>query len=134
MDILNAIKSVLGGGAGSKQNDLMSEIMNIVGGQSGGLNGLISQFTSKGLGDVVSSWVGTGNNLPVSPDQIKNVIGHDTLKELAAKTGMDQNSLTGKLSDLLPQVVDKLTPDGKVPEGDILSQGMNILNGILGKK
>src|SRR5574338_448136 len=134
MDILNAIKSVLGGGAGSKQNDLMSEIMNIVGGQSGGLNGLINQFTSKGLGDVVSSWVGTGNNLPVSPEQIKNVIGHDTLKDLAAKTGMDQNSLTGKLSDLLPQVVDKLTPDGKVPEGDILSQGMNILNGILGKK
>jgi uncharacterized protein YidB (DUF937 family) len=133
MDILNAIKSVLGGGAG-KQNDLMSMVMNIVGGQSGGLNGLINQFTSKGLGDVVSSWVGTGNNIPVSPDQIKKVLGPDKLKELASKTGMDQNSLSGKLSDLLPQVVDKLTPDGKVPEGDILSQGMNILNGILGKK
>ena len=134
MDILSAIKSVLGGGADSKQNDVVSMVMNIVGGQGGGLNGLISQFTSKGLGDVVSSWVGTGNNLPVSPDQIKHVLGNDTLKELASKTGMDQNSLSGKLSDLLPQVVDKLTPDGKVPEGDILGKGMDILGELLGKK
>lgn len=133
MDILNTLKSAVGSGE-DKQNDLMSTIMNLVGGQSGGLSGLISKFNSKGLGDLASSWVGKGENLPVSPDQIKNVLGDDTVKELAAKTGMDQNQLTGHLSDLLPKVVDKLTPDGKVPEGDILSKGMDMLGGLFGKK
>ncbi len=133
MDILNTVKSVFGGGE-NKQNDLMSSIMFLVGSESGGLNGLISQFKQKGLGDVISSWVGTDKNLPVSSDQIKNVLGNDTVKEMASKLGMDSNALTGQLSNLLPQVVDKLTPEGKVPEGDILSKGMDILGGLLGKK
>ncbi len=133
MDILNTVKSVLGGGE-NKQNDLMSTIMFLVGSESGGLNGLISQFKKKGLGDVISSWVGTDKNLPVSSDQIKSVLGNDTVTEMASKLGMDSNALTGQLSNLLPQVVDKLTPEGKVPEGDILSKGMDILGGFLGKK
>jgi uncharacterized protein YidB (DUF937 family) len=106
--------------------------MNLVGGQSGGLNGLISQFTSKGLGDVVSSWVGTGKNIPVSADQIKSVLGEDTVKDMASKTGLDVHELTGHISDLLPKVVDKLTPDGKVPEEDILSKGKDILSQLFG--
>ena len=134
MDILDTVKSAIGGSDGDKQNDLMSTVMNLVGGQSGGLNGLISKFNSKGLGGVASSWVGTGKNLPVSPDQLTNVLGSDTIKNIASKLGMDTNALTGQLSNLLPQVVDKLTPDGKVPEGDILSNGMDMLGGLFGKK
>ncbi len=130
MGILDSVTSALGMG-GSKQNDIMSVVMGLLG-QSGGLNSLIGQFTSKGLGDVVSSWVGTGKNLPVSADQIKNVLGDDTVKDMAAKTGMDTHELTGQLSDLLPQIVDKLTPDGKVGEGDILSKGKELLGGLLG--
>ena len=61
-------------------------------------------------------------------------MGNDTVKEMASKLGMDSNALTGQLSNLLPQVVDKLTPEGKVPEGDILSKGMDILGGLFGKK
>lgn len=134
MDILNTVKSALGGSEGDKQNDLLSIVMNLVGGQSGGLNGLISQFTSKGLGDVIGSWVGTGKNLPVSPDQLKSALGDDTVKNIASKLGMDSNAVTSQLSNLLPDVVDKLTPDGKVPEGDILSKGMDMLGGLFGKK
>jgi uncharacterized protein YidB (DUF937 family) len=133
MDILNTIKSVLGGG-GDKQNDLTSTMMDLVGGKSGGLEGLISQFKSKGLGDLISSWVGTGKNLPVSPDQIKSVLGADQIKNIASKLSMDSKEVTGQLSNLLPQVVDKLTPDGKVPEGDILSKGKDLLGGLFGKK
>jgi len=133
MDILNTVKFVLGGGD-EKKSDLMSSIMFLVGGQSGGLNGLISQFKSQGLGDIVSSWVGTQNNLPISSDQIKKVLGEDTIKSMATKLGMDTNALTGQLSNLLPQVVDKLTPEGKVPEGDILSKGKDLLSGLFGKK
>ncbi len=131
MDILNTVKSALGGG--DKQNDLMSSVMGLLGGQ-GGLNGLINQFTSKGLGDVIGSWVGTGKNLPVSPDQLKSVLGDDTVKNIASKLGMDTNAVTSQLSNLLPDVVDKLTPNGKIPEGDILGQASDLLGGLFGKK
>ncbi len=133
MDILNTIKPVPGGGQ-NKQTDLMSSIMFLVGSESGGLNGLISQFKKNGLGDVISSWVGTNKNLPVSSDQIQSVLGNDTVKEMASKLGIDSNALTGQLSNLLPQVVDKLTPEGKVPEGDIFSKGRDILSGLLDQK
>ena len=134
MGILDSVKSALGDSASGQQNELLSTVMNLVGEQSGGLNGLINQFTSKGLGDVVSSWVGTGKNLPVSAEQIQHVLGSDTVKNIASKLGVDSNSVTSQLSNLLPQVIDKLTPDGKVPDGDILSQGMNLLGGLFGKK
>ena len=131
MDILNTVKSALGGG--DKQNDLMSSVMGLLGGQ-GGLNNLISQFGAKGLGDVIGSWVGTGKNLPVSPEQIHSALGPDTVKDIASKLGIDSTVLTSQLSNLLPDVVDKLTPDGKVPEGDLMSKGMEMLGGLFGKK
>lgn len=134
MDILNKVKSVLGGGAVDKQPDLMSAVLNLVGRQSGGLDGFIQQFASKGLGDIAQSWVSTGKNLPISPNQLQSVLGSDVVKGLASKLGMDNNALTSQLSTLLPQVVDKLTPDGKIPTGDIVSQGMNLLGGLFGKK
>ena len=131
MDILNTIQSALGGG--NKKDDLVSTVMGLLGGQ-GGLNNLISQFASKGLGDVIGSWVSIGKNLPVSGDQLQSVLGKDTINNLASKLGMDKGALTSQLTNLLPDVVDKLTPDGKVPQGDIMSKGMDILGGLLGKK
>lgn len=103
-------------------------------GEQGGLQNLINQFASKGLGDVIGSWIGTGKNLPISPDQIKNVLGDDAVKNLASKLGIDIGALTSQLSNLLPDVVDKLTPDGKVPEGDILSQAADLPGGLSNKK
>lgn len=134
MDLLNTLKSVLGGGTGGKEPDLMSTVMNLIGGQSGGLGGFVQQFAAKGLGDVAQSWVSTGKNLPISPDQLQSVLGSDVVKGLASKLGMDSNALTSQLSNLLPQAVDKLTPEGKIPEGDIMTQGMNLLGGLFGKK
>jgi len=98
------------------------------------LQNLISQFGAKGLGDVIGSWVSTGKNLPISPEQLKGVLGDDTVKNIAAKLGIDSNALTSQLSNLLPDAVDKLTPDGKVPEGDIMSQATDLLGGLFGKK
>jgi len=131
MDILNTIQSALGGG--DKKDDLMSTVMGLLGGK-GGLQKLISQFGAKGLGDVIGSWVSTGKNLPVSGDQLKSVLGDDTVKNIASKLGMDSGALTSQLSNLLPDVVDKLTPDGKVPEDDIMSKGMDLLGGLFGKR
>ena len=134
MGLLDSIKSALGDSAAGNQDDMLSAIMKLVGEQSGGLNGLVQQFSSKGLGDLVSSWIGTGKNLPISSDQIQHVLGSGAIKNMASQIGVDSNSITSQLSNLLPQVIDKLTPDGKVPEGDILSQGMNLLDGLFGKK
>ena len=131
MDILNTVKSALGGG--DKKDDLMSSIMQLLGGQ-GGLQNLISQFDAKGLGDVIGSWVGTGQNKSISAEQIQSVLGSDALSGIASKLGINVNDLSGQLSNLLPGVVDKLTPDGKVPEGDIMSQASDLLGGLFGKK
>ena len=132
MDIMDSLKSVLGG-KGEKQEDLMSSITNLLGGKDG-LSGLINQFNSKGLGDVISSWIGKGENNPVSPNQLENVLDNETINSMTSKLGMEKNDLMGQLSNLLPQVVDKLTPDGKVPEGDILEKGKDLLGGLFGKK
>jgi uncharacterized protein YidB (DUF937 family) len=126
MDLMDTLQSVLGG---NKQQDILSSIMGLIGGQ-GGLNNLIGQFASKGLGDLIGSWVGTGKNLPISPDQIKSVLGEDKLKSLAANLGLSSNDVTSHLSNLLPNVVDKLTPDGKVPEEDLMRKGMDLLGGL----
>jgi len=130
MDLMDSLKSAIGGGG--QKDALMSTVMGLLGG-SGGLNGLISQFASKGLGDIINSWIGTGKNLPVSADQLQSVLGNDTVKNLASKLGMESGALTSQLTNLLPEVVNKLTPDGKVPEGDIMSKGMDMLGGMFGK-
>ena len=131
MDILNTIQSALGGG--DKKDDLMSSVMGLLGGQ-GGLQNLINQFNSKGLGDIIGSWIGTGQNKSISADQIQNVIGSEALSGIASKLGINVSDLSGQLSNLLPGVVDKLTPDGKVPEGDLMSKGMDLLGGLFGNK
>ncbi len=131
MDLMNSLQSALGGG--QKNNDLLSAVIELLGGK-GGVNNLIGQFASNGLGDIINSWVGTGNNLPVSPEQIKSALGQDKISNLASKLGMDQGALTSQLSNLLPDVVDKLTPEGKVPEEDILGKGMDMLGGLFGSK
>ena len=107
--------------------------MGLLGGQ-GGLQNLINQFNSKGLGDIIGSWIGTGQNKSISADQIQNVIGSEALSGIASKLGINVSDLSGQLSNLLPGVVDKLTPDGKVPEGDIMSQASDLLGGLFGKK
>ena len=92
--------------------------------QVGGIAGLQQMFQQKGLGSVVSSWVGTGQNLPISADQLHNVLQGGALQDLAAKSGMDTTQLAGLFSALLPHVVDKLTPNGQVPDASALSQMM----------
>ncbi|KOF52572.1 hypothetical protein AD428_19385 [Achromobacter sp. DMS1] len=88
----------------------------------GGLSGLIASFQKGGLGEIVASWVGTGQNQPVSPGQLGQVLEPGMVDELAAKTGQDQDSVLATLSQLLPQLVDQATPSGQVQEGQ---QGFN---------
>jgi len=130
MGILDML-SGLGGKGSGKQDALMNAVVGLIGGQSGGLEGFVQQLAGKGLGDIVNSWVSTGQNLPISIDQIKQGLGGSALSQLAAKTGIAPDQLTSQLTQLLPQIVDRLTPDGQIPKGDLAAQGMNLLKGLL---
>lgn len=94
----------------------------------GGLAGLAEQFQQGGLGDVMNSWIGKGENLPISPEQLNNVLGSDVLGKITQATGMNQGDLLGQLSQMLPGMVDKVTPEGQIPQG-----GLGDIGAILGK-
>ena len=82
--------------------------------QNGGLQGLLSKFTQAGHGDTVASWVGTGENQPISPDALQHVIGPDQVNAIATKLGVDPAQASALVAQFLPHVVDKLTPNGAV--------------------
>jgi uncharacterized protein YidB (DUF937 family) len=85
------------------------------GGVIGGLGGLLDRLTSAGHGDAVSSWVGPGQNVPIPPNNLGTALGQTTVSDLARSAGMTEQELLAQLSRVLPGVVDKLTPDGRVP-------------------
>ena len=117
-------KSLGGGG----QNPLMDIVLGLVTNpQTGGLQGLIQKFKEKGFGDAVSSWISTGENQSVSGDQIQHALGGNLIQQIAEQLGSSKTEISGSLSDLLPQIIDKLTPNGTLPDGDSLQQGLNSL-------
>jgi uncharacterized protein YidB (DUF937 family) len=125
------ISSLLSGSS----NPLAAGVMQMINNQPGGLSGLVQQFHDKGLGGLVSSWVGTGQNLPISADQLQHVLGSDQLKELAAKAGISPDTASSHLAQLLPMLIDKLTPNGQVPEAStstssMLEAGLDMLKGL----
>ena len=108
----------------------MQLVMQLVNNYPGGLPGLLQAFTQSGLGQQAQSWVSTGQNLPISPDQIAAALGGGQLQSLARQLGMNQDQAAGGLADLLPQVVDHLTPNGAVQD-DVVEQGLSLLRSKL---
>jgi uncharacterized protein YidB (DUF937 family) len=102
----------------ASQNPLVSHLLSMFGGgnQTQGLSGLISSFQQKGLGGLVNSWVGTGENQPISPDQVEQGLGQEKIQQISGKLGMDPGTVKTKLAEVLPGVVDKMTPNGKVEQ------------------
>jgi uncharacterized protein YidB (DUF937 family) len=115
--LLNAVLSMLAnGGQGGAQGGGS-------GGGLGGLGGLLANAQQAGLGDVVSSWIGKGQNMPISADQLGSVLGGDMLSNLANQLGMSQGDAASQISQMLPDVVDRLTPQGQVPQGGLGNVG-----------
>ncbi len=85
------------------------------------LGSIIKKFEKGGMGDLTGSWIGMGQNKPVSQDQVTQAFGEDQLKDIAGKLGMRPTEIVDILSRHLPKVVDKLSPKGKIPEGDVSS-------------
>jgi uncharacterized protein YidB (DUF937 family) len=110
--------------------ELLSSKQGSIGG-TGGLGGLVGAFSKGGLGDVMSSWVGTGANLPVDPSQLAGVLGNDTIGQFAKKAGLGTGDAGSVLASLLPGLVNQVTPQGQLPEANALE---GILGSLLGGK
>ncbi|MEY4482767.1 MAG: hypothetical protein RL693_219 [Verrucomicrobiota bacterium] len=113
MGLLDNLLETLGGSNQSESNPLVGAISGMIS-QQGGLQGMMSQFSEKGLGDAFSSWVGLGENQSISADQIQKVIGNEQVAALAQKVGIDPAQASAMLSQYLPKIIDKLTPSGQV--------------------
>lgn len=128
MGLLDGLQNQITGAAMDGNAGHASGIMELIQNYPGGISGLIQQFHEKGMGGIVSSWVGTGQNLPISSDQIQSVLGSGFVQNLAAKAGISPETASSSISQLLPGLMDKLTPNGQVPaQSDLMAMGSNLL-------
>lgn len=127
-EIVKGVTGKLLGGGG--ESPLLNVLMGLINNpQTGGLSGLLQMFSGKGLGDAVSSWISTGENLPISADQIQNALGGQEIQQIAQQLGASREDTASGLAALLPQIVDHLTPEGRLPEGGALEEALNMLKG-----
>ena len=132
-EMTKGILDKVSGGTNS-HHSLTETILGLIGHpDAGGLQGLIQKLKEKGLGSVVDSWIGTGENKSVSGDQIQHALGGDFIRQVAEKLGISISEVSGNLARLLPEIIDKLTPNGKLPDGDQLRQGLELLKKTLHK-
>ena len=116
------------GGGGGTQNPLVDIALSLLANpQTGGLGGLVETFKSKGLNEIMSSWVSTGQNLPISGNQIQDVLGSGLIQQFAKKLGSSREEVSGSLASLLPEIIDKLSPNGSLPESGALLQQLSSL-------
>lgn len=131
MGILDSVLGALGGQTGPGGGSLAQAAIGAI--QShGGLNGLLDQLKKSGLGAQADSWVGTGANLPVNADQIRAALGSPQIQQLAAKFGISPDAFAGGLAQVLPGVVDHLTPNGRVPDATSLEGALGQLRSKFG--
>ena len=116
----------MAGGSGAQQSQhasALGAILSLINSpQVGGLAGLQSMFQQGGLGHIMSSWIGNGPNLPVSANQLQNVLHGGALQQAAQQAGMDSSQFTSTMSTLLPHLVDKVSPNGQLPDASALQQ------------
>lgn len=141
MGLLDSVTSMLGSsGAGAEgagtHASVLAAALEYVNEQPGGISGLIQQFQQNGLGGVVSSWISTGANQPISPDQVQNALGDGAIGSIAQKAGVSPDQISGVLSQVLPHLVDKATPNGEVPQDGSLNAGniLGALGGLFGNR
>jgi uncharacterized protein YidB (DUF937 family) len=120
---------MMGGGAQPGQSPLVGMALQLIQ-QNGGLPGIISKFQSGGLANHVGSWVGTGANMPITGSQLQEVLGSGTIGQIAQQLGLSHGDASSGLAQVLPQIIDKLTPNGQLPadHADALKQALSALS------
>lgn len=108
-----AFKSALGQLESAVLPVVLGEVLGT--GAHGGLNAIVAKLQQSGFGEQVKSWIGSGQNLPITADQLKQVLGSDTVKQLAARFNIPVDQITEILAQQLPSAVDRASPDGKLP-------------------
>ena len=126
MGFLDSIAGAILGKIGGEQADMAQAAIEMFN-QNGGIDGLLDKFKAGGLAEQVASWVGKGENLPISAEQISSVLGNGAIADLAAKFGISPETLSAQIAQHLPTMIDKLTPNGEV-EGN----SSNLLSSVLG--
>lgn len=144
MGLLDSVLGQVLGGAAQKSGGLgdAGGLADALGGllanngQQGGLGGLVSKFEQAGLGDVIGSWIGKGDNAPVSGGQLNQVLGSDVVSAIAGKLSINAAMLLPMLATMLPSLIDQLTPHGKVPEEGLNTNEdlLSSLSGLLQKR
>lgn len=128
LDQLSSQVSAALGGAAGQHPGLLGHVVDLVNNPAtGGLDGLVQAFHKNGLGGVVASWIGTGPNQPVTPDQISKVLGPERIQLIAAKLGVAPETVAAQLATALPALINHLTPNGTVPSGSSLQQALDAL-------
>jgi uncharacterized protein YidB (DUF937 family) len=136
MGLLDQLAGQVMGSLGAQDQDpaarsgLMGSVMSMID-SAGGVPALLQKLKESGLQDQVASWIGTGANQAVSGDQLKEALGEQQVAQIAQQAGIEPEHAATGLAQLLPQIIDQLTPNGSVPEGDLLAQGMSMLKGKL---
>lgn len=126
--------SALSGFGSGAHPGLVNEVTQMLGANGGnGLQTLLAQFESKGMGDAVASWVGTGQNIPISADQLHSVLGNAQVAAIAGKLGISPADASAALAKMLPQAISHLTPNGQLPASDMLQQGLSLLASFGGR-
>jgi uncharacterized protein YidB (DUF937 family) len=130
MSILDTIGSLLGKSDNSSTN-VPEALVAALASHEGGLGGLVQKFEGAGLGGVISSWIGTGENQPVAPDALHGILGSDLVQQISAKTGLPTDQLLPQIAQHLPGVVDGMTPGGQLPSSadNLLNAGLAFLRG-----
>jgi len=133
MGLFDIAQEMLGGGQTNGAGNIVGTVMQVLNGQAGGLDGVLQSLQQGGLGDAVKSWVGTGGNLPVSADQLQNILGSGAVQDLAAKLRISPGDAASHLSTLLPGIIDHLTPNGEVPQSGLAGVGLDLVKGLFAR-
>jgi uncharacterized protein YidB (DUF937 family) len=128
-DPLGSVLGGLGGGSQGQGGNLLLQVVLSLLQQNGGLEGVLGRFRQGGLGQQADSWVGTGQNMNISPDQLQQIFGSSTIRDLASQLGMPEEEAGSTMAQLLPEVINQLTPQGQVPENgdEEIAQGLSML-------
>jgi len=125
--LLDSVMGALGGKGGASGNPVMGALGGLLE-SAGGVQGLMSKLESSGLGDKVDSWIGTGENKAISPDEVKQALGPEEVKKAAEQAGVSEDEAADGIAGLLPDLIDKVSPGGKLPDMGQLDQ---MIGGLL---
>jgi len=129
-DPFGPIFSGLAGGSGGGTGNILLQLGLSMLQQNGGLEGVLGKFRQAGMGAQADSWVSTGPNMDISPDQLQEVLGSGALSDIAAKLGMSEEQAGSAMSQVLPELIDQLTPQGQVTDdsNNSIAEGLDALS------